>query len=136
MKFYSTNNRNHAVSLSEAVIHGLAPDKGLYMPERIPVFTNSFFSSLHEKSFQEIAFEVAKVLIEEDISNDELIKIVKHTVCFDAPLIEVGKNVFSLELFHGPTFAFKDFGARFLSRVLGYFATETRRELVNLVSTS
>jgi len=136
MKFYSTNNSKHLVSLQEAVIKGLAPDNGLYMPEKIPVFTPDFFNSLSEKSFREIAFAVAKEFVEEDISSDQLKSIIDHTISFDAPLVEIEKNIFSLELFHGPTLAFKDFGARFMSQMLGHFAKQQKREIVILVATS
>jgi threonine synthase len=136
MKYYSTNNTKHTVSLKEAVLNGLAPDNGLYMPERIPVFSSAFFSSLHEKSFTEIAFDIAQAFLENDIPPEKIKSIVKHTINFDAPLKEVEKNIFALELFHGPTLAFKDFGARFLSQVLGYFAGEHKQEVVILVATS
>ena len=136
MRFYSTNNPGHFVTLQQAVIQGLAPDNGLYMPERIPVFPKEFFDSLSEKSFQEIALEVAKAFVADEIPADQLKAIIANTVSFDAPLVEVEKNVFSLELFHGPTLAFKDFGARFMSQVLGYFAQQQKREIVILVATS
>ena len=136
MKFYSTNNSKHLVSLEEAVIKGLAPDNGLYMPEKIPTFSQEFFNSLSEKSFREIAFAVAKEFVGEDVSSDQLKGIVDHTIGFDAPLVEVEKNIFALELFHGPTLAFKDFGARFMSQMLGHFAKQQNREIVILVATS
>jgi len=135
MKYYSTNNKSVRVSLREAVINGLASDNGLYMPEYIPVLPTSFFESLPEKSFREIGYEVAKNLIGEDIPDIELSKIIDHTIQFDAPLVSVG-NVYSLELFHGPTLAFKDFGARFLSGLLGYFARQQSKEITILVATS
>jgi threonine synthase len=136
MKFYSTNNRNQLVSFQEAVTKGLAPDLGLYMPELIPQFPISFFGALHEQSFQEIALAVAKAFVEDQIADAELRRIIAHTITFDAPLIEIEKSIFSLELFHGPTLAFKDFGARFMSQVLGHFAQQQRREVVILVATS
>lgn len=136
MNYYSTNNKNLKVSLKEAVIQGLAPNNGLYMPEQIPVLPNSFFESLPKLSFQEIGFQVAKNLIGDDIPTNELKRIVDHTTQFDAPLVEIEKNIFSLELFHGPTLAFKDFGARFLSGLLGYFANQQDREITILVATS
>ncbi len=136
MKYYSTNNSNIKVSLREAVIQGLTPDNGLYMPESIPVLPASFFESLSQLSFQEIGFQVAKNLIGEDIPTNELKRIVDHTIQFDAPLLELEENVFSLELFHGPTLAFKDFGARFLSGLLGYFANQQDKEITILVATS
>ena len=136
MKYYSTSNLTHIVSLKEAVINGLAPDNGLYMPERIPTFSPDFFLSLPEKPFTEIAFDVAHEFLGDDIPHEKLKSIVEHTISFDAPLVEVEKNIFSLELFHGPTLAFKDFGARFMSQVLGYFAEQQKREIVILVATS
>jgi len=136
MKFYSTNSSKHFVSLQEAVIKGLAPDNGLYMPERIPTFSQEFINSLSEKSFREIAFAVAKEFVGEDVSSDQLKSIIDHTISFDAPLVEVEKNIFALELFHGPTLAFKDFGARFMSQMLGHFAKQQNREIVILVATS
>ncbi|MFN7791059.1 MAG: pyridoxal-phosphate dependent enzyme, partial [Cyclobacteriaceae bacterium] len=136
MNYYSTNNKSHRVSLREAVIQGLAPDNGLYMPEGIPVLPASFFESLSQLPFQEIGFQVAENLIGEDIPINELKRIVDHTIQFDAPLVEIEENVFSLELFHGPTLAFKDFGARFLSGLLGYFANQQDKEITILVATS
>ena len=136
MNYYSTNNKKSAVSLKEAVLKGLAPDNGLYMPESVPVLPESFFESLPEKSFQQIAYEVAHALLQDDVPADELEKMIKRTITFDAPLVEIEKNVFSLELYHGPTLAFKDFGARFMSQLLGYFAKEEKREIVILVATS
>jgi threonine synthase len=136
MNYYSTNNKSHRVSLREAVIQGLAPDNGLYMPESIPVLPASFFESLSHLPFQEIGFQVAKNQIGEDIPTNELKRIVDHTIQFDAPLVEIEENVFSLELFHGPTLAFKDFGARFLSGLLGYFANQQDKEITILVATS
>ncbi len=136
MNYYSTNNKSRRVSLREAVIQGLAPDNGLYMPESIPVLPASFFESLSQLSFPEIGFQVAKNLIGEDIPTNELKRIVDHTIQFDAPLVEIEENVFSLELFHGPTLAFKDFGARFLSGLLGYFANQQVKEITILVATS
>lgn len=136
MNYYSTNNKNHNVSLKEAVLKGLAPDNGLYMPETIPVLPKTFFDSLPEKSFQQIAFEVAQALLQDDVPASELKRMIDHTITFDAPLVEIEKNIFALELFHGPTLAFKDFGARFMSQLLGYFAREQKREVVILVATS
>ena len=122
--------------MREAVLKGLAPDNGLYMPETIPVFPKEFFDSLPDKSFQQIAFEVAQAFLQDDVPADELKRMIEHTITFDAPLVEVEKNTFALELFHGPTLAFKDFGARFMSQLLGYFAKEEKREIVILVATS
>jgi threonine synthase len=136
MNYYSTNNPTHKVNLKEAVLQGLAPDNGLYMPESIPELSKEFFDTLHTKSFQQIAFEVANAFLKDDVPADELKRIIEHTISFDAPLVELEKNVFALELFHGPTLAFKDFGARFMSPLLGYFAKEEKREIVILVATS
>jgi len=134
--YYSTSNRNLRVSLREAVVQGLAPDNGLFMPEHIPALPKSFVDSLSKLSFQEIGFEVANNIIGDDIPSTELKRIVDHTIQFDAPLVAIEENIFSLELFHGPTLAFKDFGARFLSGLLGYFAQQQSREITILVATS
>ena len=136
MKFYSTNNPSLKVDLKQAVTQGLAPDNGLYMPERIPALPRNFFDTISQKSFQEIAFEVAEILLGEDIPKAELKRIIEHTIQFDAPLIELEKNIYALELFHGPTMAFKDFGARFMSQLLGHFAKQQQQEIIILVATS
>ncbi|MBK5280117.1 MAG: threonine synthase [Bacteroidia bacterium] len=136
MKYYSTNNKAIKVSLREAVMQGLAPDNGLFMPEVIPQFSSDFFKSLQKKSFQQIALEVTQNLIGIDLHTKDLERIVSHTIQFDAPLIEIEKNIHSLELFHGPTSAFKDFGARFLSGLLGHFASQQNEEITILVATS
>ncbi len=136
MKFYSTNNPSIKVDLEQAVTQGLAPDNGLYMPESIPTLPKAFFDTLGQKSFQEIAFTVARNIIGDDIPESELKRIVEHTIQFDAPIVKVEEDVFALELFHGPTLAFKDFGARFMSQLLGYFAKQQKQEIVILVATS
>ncbi|HEY8938308.1 MAG TPA: threonine synthase [Cyclobacteriaceae bacterium] len=136
MNFYSTNNKNQKVSLEQAVTKGLAPDNGLYMPEHIPVLSSDFFANIHTKSFQEIGFAVAQALLGDDLSTSDLKRIVDHTIQFDAPLAEVEKDIYALELFHGPTMAFKDFGARFMSQLLGHFASKQHREIIILVATS
>lgn len=136
MNYYSTNNRSHCVSLEQAVLRGLAPDQGLYMPEQINPLPKPFFDSISNLSFQEIGLKVASNLIGKDLPNSELERIVTHTIQFDAPLVEIEKGIFSLELFHGPTLAFKDFGARFLSGLLGYFASKQDKEITILVATS
>jgi threonine synthase len=136
MKYYSTTDKNHRVTLQEAVLQGLAPGQGLYMPEQIPGLPKSFFDSISSLTFQEIGLHVASKLVGEDIPSAELERIVKHTIQFDAPLIEIEKDIFALELFHGPTLAFKDFGARFLSGLLGFFANQQEKEIVILVATS
>ncbi len=136
MKYYSTVNKNHSVSLKEAVLQGLAPGQGLYMPERIPELSKPFFDSISTLSFQEIGIRVANQLVGEDVPAGVLEQIVKHTIQFDAPLVEIENDISTLELFHGPTLAFKDFGARFLSGLLGFFAKEQNKEIVILVATS
>ncbi|HCW07305.1 MAG TPA: threonine synthase [Cytophagales bacterium] len=136
MKFFSTNNRTKKVSLKEAVLNGLASDNGLYMPEEIPQLPKEFITDLPNKSFQEIGFEVAKAFMGDDIPEERLKKIVEHTISFEAPLVEIEPTIFSLELFHGPTLAFKDFGARFMSQVLGYFAESQKQEIIILAATS
>ncbi|MBI0398844.1 threonine synthase [Cyclobacterium marinum] len=118
MKYYSTNNPNHKVDLKEAVIKGLAPDQGLYMPEKIPVLNLDFFSNIHKLSFKEIGYKVISALFSEDLSQDQIKALVDHTLDFDAPVVPVEQDVFTLELFHGPTLAFKDFGARFCSKLM------------------
>jgi len=136
MKFYSTIDKNHRVTLREAVLQGLAPGQGLYMPEQIPSLPASFFNSISSWTFQEIGLHVARQLVGDELPSSELKRIVRHTIQFDAPLVAVENDVWSLELFHGPTLAFKDFGARFLSGLLGYFAQEQKSEIVILVATS
>lgn len=136
MKFYSTKDKNHLVGLREAVLHSLAPNSGLYMPERIPALGPDFFKHTPNLSFAEIAFEVAKPFLEEDVSDDTLQRILEQTITFDAPLVKLEENVFALELFHGPTLAFKDFGARFMAQLLQHFAKEQKREVTVLVATS
>ncbi|HYG01081.1 MAG TPA: threonine synthase [Chryseosolibacter sp.] len=136
MKFYSTSDKSLRVSLKDAVIQGLAPGNGLFMPERIPQFPNSFFKALEDKSFAEIAFGVSQALLEEDVPVGELKRVVDHTIAFDAPLVKIQNGIYALELFHGPTLAFKDFGARFMSQLLGYFAKDCDKEITILVATS
>lgn len=136
MKFYSTNNKALQVDLREAVTQGLAPDNGLYMPERIPTLPPDFFAKLPSMSFADMAFAVAHNLLGDDVPADELRRIVDHTIQFDAPVVEVDDHLYALELFHGPTLAFKDFGARFMSQLLGYFARSQKQEIVILVATS
>ena len=137
-RFYSTNNTSLTVSLQEAVVKGLAEDKGLFMPEKIEKLPQEFFDTIGTLSFPEIAYTVAEAFFGSDIEAEELKKIVYETLNFDTPLVEVEKNIYSLELFHGPTLAFKDVGARFMSRMLAYFIRkEQNTEPVNvLVATS
>ena len=137
MKYYSTNHTAPLASLHEAVVKGLAPDRGLYMPERIKKLPKEFFDTIDKLSFQEIAYRVADAFFGEDIKADDLRRIVYDTLQFDCPIKEVEDNIYSLELFHGPTLAFKDVGARFMARMLQYFIREEGTPKVNvLVATS
>ena len=139
MQYYSTNGSTSKVSLQTAVVKGLAADRGLFMPERIPVLPKAFFNNIGEMSLQDISFIVANTLFGDDIENTTLKKIVDETLNFDIPLKHVTGNKYSLELFHGPTLAFKDVGARFMARLLGYFnrIDNQKGDMVNvLVATS
>lgn len=137
MKYYSTNNRNVTASLRDAVVKGLAPDRGLFMPERIPSFPGAFFNNIGKMSLAEMSFVIASALFGDDIESDVLKDIVDETMNFEIPLKYVRGNIYSLELYHGPTLAFKDVGARFMARVLGYFNSKESDNVVNvLVATS
>src|SRR3970282_1031959 len=136
MEFHSTNNRNLRVGLEEAVLHGLAQDNGLYMPVNIPQLPSDFFSSIEQRSFQDIAFAVARNFIDSEVKDEALATIIANAIQFDAPVVKLEERVYALELFHGPTLAFKDFGARFMSGLLGHFARLQDREIVILVATS
>lgn len=137
MKYYSTNKKAPLATLHEAVVKGLAGDRGLYMPEQINRLPQEFFDNIDKMSFQEIAYEVAKAFFGDDVEPDALKNIVYDTLQFDCPVTEVTDNIYSLELFHGPTLAFKDVGARFMARLLAYFIAKEKKQLVNvLVATS
>lgn len=138
MKYYSTNRNTPEVDLEEAVVKGLAADRGLFMPERITPLPAEFFETIDRLSFQEIACRVAEAFFGEDIPKEDLDRIVCDTLSFDCPVVGVEKDIYSLELFHGPTLAFKDVGARFMARLLQYFIRKrgTGREVNVLVATS
>ncbi len=137
MKYYSTNKQAPDATLEEAVVKGLASDKGLFMPYEIKQLPASFFDEIDQLSFQEIAFRVADAFFGEDIPSDTLKQIVYDTLNFDTPVVRVKDSIYSLELFHGPTLAFKDVGARFMARLLGYFIRKEGKKQVNvLVATS
>ena len=136
MNYYSLNNKNTKVSFQEAVIQGLAPDRGLYFPEEITPLSQSFFDTIENLSNEEIAFEVIQQFIGNEIPEIELKQIVAETLCFDFPCVLVEENVYSLELYHGPTMAFKDVGARFMSRCLAYFNKGKDLKNTVLVATS
>lgn len=136
MKYYSTNGNSPLSTLQNAVVKGLAPDRGLYMPQQIKKLPKEFFDNIENLSFQEIAYRVADAFFGEDIPAEDLKQIVYDTLSFETPVVPVNDNIYSLELFHGPTLAFKDVGARFMARLLGYFNKE-EKQLVNvLVATS
>jgi threonine synthase len=126
MKYYSLNHNAPKVSFQEAVIQGLATDKGLYFPEKITPLPQSFFDTIENLSNEEIAFEAIQQFVSDEIPADTLKQIIAETLCFDFPVVEVEKGIYSLELFHGPTMAFKDVGARFMSRCLGYFNKDNK----------
>ncbi len=137
MNYYSTNRKTLPVGLQEAVVKGLAGDKGLYMPEIIKQLPESFFHEMKGMSFQEIAYVVAEAFFGDDIESGILKEIVYDTLNFDTPVVHVNDNIYSLELYHGPTLAFKDVGARFMARLLGYFIQKQGLKDVNvLVATS
>ena len=120
MRYYSTNHQAPMATLEEAVVNGLAPDRGLYMPETIHRLPDEFFEGIEHLRFQDIACVVADAFFGEDVEQDALHEIVWDTLQFDCPVVEVTPTIYSLELFHGPTLAFKDVGARFMARLLQY----------------
>ena len=143
MKYYSTNGKAPIADLQKAVVKGLAEDRGLYMPEEIKILPKVFFDNIQEMPFQQIAYNVASAFFGEDVDQDALQDIVYDTLSFDCPVVKVTENIYALELFHGPTLAFKDVGARFMARLLRYFtqssqnAPSTQNNLINvLVATS
>ena len=137
MRYYSTNGKTEMVDLREAVVKGLAADNGLFMPERIATLPTTFYEQIDKFSFQDIAFAVAQAFFGEDVGADALRTIVNETLAFDCPVVPVQANCYALELFHGPTLAFKDVGARFMARLLGHFVGQDRKQAINvLVATS
>ncbi|RXK82776.1 threonine synthase [Filimonas effusa] len=136
MNYYSLNRQSPTVSFAEAAVKGQAPDKGLYFPEHIPQLPANFIQDIRQYSKEEIGFLVMKPYVAGSLPDDVLQKIVKETVDFEFPLVQVNATNFSLELFHGPTLAFKDVGARFMSRCLGYFNRNSNNHVTVLVATS
>lgn len=136
MRLYSTKNRSEFTSLREAVLRGLPPDNGLYMPESIPALPEPFIRNLKDYSFQDIAFTITKTLFQGAIPDEDLRKITDDAVNFEAPVVSLNEHQHILELFHGPSLAFKDFGARFMAQLMSYFNQGESRELVILVATS
>lgn len=136
MLYFSTNKQSPTVNFREAAVSGQAPDKGLYFPEKIPHLTSDFLKYFRQKPKAEIAFEVIRPYVGDTIPEDELYRICADTVNFDFPLVKINDSVYSLELYHGPTLAFKDVGARFMSRCLGYFSKGNSQKITILVATS
>lgn len=136
MSFYSTNKQTPLVSLKEAVVKGLADDNGLFMPSRIPQLPASFFGQIENKSLAEISLEVASTLLKDEISKEELRPIVEESMNFEIPVVPVHDSIYALELFHGPTHAFKDVGARFMARLLAHFTRGSQQQITVLVATS
>ncbi len=128
MKYYSTNGKAPQANLEKAVVKGLAEDRGLYMPEEIYKLPKEFFDDMKDLSFQDIAYNVASNFFGEDVDEDALQDLVFDTLSFDCPVVKVEDNIYALELFHGPTLAFKDVGARFMARLLQYFIRGERKE--------
>src|SRR6056297_991977 len=136
MKFYSLNNQNIQASFKEAVIAGLAPDKGLYFPESITPLPSDFFENIEKLSNQEIAFKAIHQFVSADIPDEDLKEIIANTLDFDFPVVDIEEGVSTLELFHGPTMAFIDVGARFMANCLGYFSQGEKQDVTVLVATS
>ncbi len=136
MNYYSLNKKAPNTTFEDAVVRGLAPDKGLYFPKSITPLDPSFFETIEDKSNTEIAFEAIKQFIAPEIPEDVLKTIIEETLNFDFPVVEINENISTLELFHGPTMAFKDVGARFMARCLGYFNKTNTKDVTVLVATS
>ena len=136
MKLFSTNHISPDVYLEEAVFRGLPQDNGLYMPYEIPKLPDSFFVKIGELSLAEIAFEVCKTLFEGELSDEDIKLVVNRATSFDAPIIETEPNNYVLELFHGPSMAFKDFGARFMASLMGFYLEKSQKKIKILVATS
>ncbi|WP_055446134.1 threonine synthase [Lacinutrix mariniflava] len=136
MNYYSLNKKAPNTTFKDAVIKGLAPDKGLYFPETITPLPQSFFDNIDDLTYTEIAFEAIKQFVSPDIPEAVLKTIVEETLSFDFPVVKLNDNISTLELFHGPTMAFKDVGARFMARCLGYFNKDNTNEVTVLVATS
>ena len=136
MTYYSLQNSTTRASFKEAVIQGLAPDKGLYFPESISPLPASFFAEIESKSDTAIAFEAIRQFVQPDIPVQDLKRILEETLSFEFPVVKLSEQISALELFHGPTMAFKDVGARFMARCLGYFSDDTSGDVTVLVATS
>ncbi|WP_350286986.1 threonine synthase [uncultured Croceitalea sp.] len=136
MKFYSLNNPEAKVSFKHAVVAGIAPDKGLYFPESITALPSSFFEDIASLSNQEIAFQAIRQFVTDDVTDKKLKEILADMLDFEFPVVDIEENIGALELFHGPTMAFKDVGARFMANCLGHFSEDTNEEVTVLVATS
>jgi len=136
MQLYSTNNKNNKVGLKQAVLKSLADDKGLYMPTEIPQLPQAFIENLEHFTLEEIAFQVSKNLFGDTIPNWDLWQICKQAINFPAPVVSVTESISSLELWHGPSLAFKDFGARYMAQLMSYFTRDEEDKLTILVATS
>ena len=136
MKLYSTNNPQNQVSIRQAVLQSLPADKGLYMPESIPQLSSQFLNNLSQLTLQEIAYEIAKKFLGDEIEHHQLRNLVEEAINFPAPVITIDEKIAILELFHGPTLAFKDFGARFMARLMNHFWADQNGKLQILVATS
>jgi threonine synthase len=136
MHYYSTSNRELMSTLKEAVLKGLAPDRGLYMPSSFPILTRATLESLRTMDLPGIAVSISRMLFGSDIPEAELTRLTEEAINFDTPLVQVDEGLYALELFHGPTLAFKDVGARFLARLLAYFTREMEEDIHVLVATS
>jgi threonine synthase len=136
MNYYSLNHKSETTNFRNAVVNGIAPDRGLYFPESFTPISNDFIENIEKYSNQEIAFEVIQQFVGDEIPDDKLKEIIEETVSFEFPLVEIDKNTYSLELFHGPTMAFKDVGAKFMAKCLEYFNRDSDEEVTVLVATS
>ena len=136
MKYFSTNHKVEPVDLRTAVLQGLPKDKGLYMPEEIPVMPPRFFENMHVLNFKELSSAVALTLLGDDLPSDVIVGIVDDTLSFNTPLVKLDDNNYILELFHGPTLAFKDVGARFMARLMSYYLKDSKQKATVLVATS
>ena len=136
MKYYSLKNKLHKVNFKEALFNGLAPDRGLYFPKEVTELNNSFISGLRKYDKSEVSLNVISQFIGNEIDKNSLIKIIDHSIDFKFPLKKIDNRISVLELFHGPTMAFKDVGARFTSRVLSHFNISEKRKKTVLVATS
>ena len=136
MQLYSTNRQSPNVEMEEAIFRGLPPDNGLYRPEQIPVLPDSFWESVQKLSLSEVAFEIANAFLKDEIPTNDLRRLINNAIDFDAPIVTIEEDIHCLELFHGPSMAFKDFGARFMAAIMSYFLEKSSRKINILVATS